>query len=524
MTDNKNKNLIFIPIIVSILLALYLTLTTNGPLSWDVYTHINYALAYMMNGITTVDPLLNAPTGKTIGYAPLFHFILIGLSKCVGSNLLLAAEILQPILACISTVIVIYVSNKFYDRLSAAASGMLLLSSFMFTRLILPIPETIAVIFFTLAIYFYYIAIDKEKYSYIFYSVIMTLLILSVHFSTFVYVTLIVTVLSAIYLLVSRKTQVIKSYLLWIIPLIALLALGFIFLSMISPDKASSLFGGVMSIISNPLSLFMGQKAMGLERYIKCVGILPLIFGIIGLYYSIKNKKHMFICIWALVAFIITNLHWIGIPVYTYRLLIYFVVPASILGGYGFTQLLDELSTRYKNTTSILITAFIILTVISACLSLTDESVKYSSVTTEQSTFHIAPPLGEEQEVIDYFKSQNATNKSVLTNNLFFGMIISSNKAIPLHYSFDIYASPSSRKASYSYLEDENIGYIVYDKSLVLNNKTEYTPLDVVYVEADYYPVYYFTNKITENNFNSIQVSGTTKVFENNKFIVCKVE
>lgn len=523
MTENKNKNLIFIPIIVSILLAVYLTLTTNGPLSWDIYTHINYALAYMINGITTVDPLLNAPTGKTIGYAPLFHFMLIGLSKFTGSNLLLAAQILQPVLACISTVVVIFVSNKYYDRLSAAASGLLLLSSFMFTRLILPIPETIAVIFFILAVYFYYISIDQEKYSYVIYSVIMTLLILSVHFSTFVYVTLIITALSVIYIIISRKMQVVKSYLLWIIPLIVILALGFMLLAMVSPDKSSTLFNSMMSIISNPMSLFMGQKAMGLERYIKCVGILPLIFGIMGLYYSIKNKKHIFIAIWALIAFIITNLHWIGIPVYTYRLLIYFVVPACILGGYGFSQLVEKVSVNHKNITGTLIILFIILAVICAAFSLTDESVRYSSVTTKESTFHIAPPLGEEQEVIDYFKSQNATNKSVLTNNLFFGMILSSNNAIPLHYSFDIYASPSSRKASYSYLEDENIGYIVYDKSLVLSNATEYTPLDVEFVEADYYPVYYFTNKITEDNFNTMQVSGTEKVFENNRFIVCKL-
>lgn len=523
MADNKNKNLIFIPIIVSLLLALYLTITTNGPLSWDIYTHINYALAYMMNGITTVDPLLNAPTGKTIGYAPLFHIILIVLSKCVGSNLLLAAQILQPVLACLSTFIIVYVSDKLYDRTSAMASGMLLLSSFMFTRLILPIPETIAVIFFMLSVYFFYVSIDKEKYSYVLYSVIMTLLILSVHFSTFVYALIIITLLSLIYLLISRKMWVIKSYALWLIPLLILLAIGFMLVNMISPEKALTLLDSVKSIIYNPMSLFMGQKAMGLERYIKCVGILPLIFGIMGLYYSIKNKKHLFICIWALVAFVITNLHWIGIPVYTYRLLIYFVVPASILGGYAFGQLLEKVSVDYKSLASTLIIVFIILTFISACTSLADESVKYSSVTTQESTFHIAPPLGEEQEVINFFKSQNATNKSILINNLFFGMIISSNNAIPMHYSFDVYASPSSRKASLSSLEEENIGYIVYDKSLVLSNATEYTPLDVEYVEADYYPVYYFTNKITEDNFYNIQVSGTTKVFENNRFIVCQV-
>jgi hypothetical protein len=73
-------------------------------------------------------------------------------------------------------------------------------------------------------------------------------------------------------------------------------------------------------------------------------------------------------------------------------------------------------------------------------------------------------------------------------------------------------------------LTDENISYIVYDKSLVMSNSSDYSNLDVVYVEGDYYPVYYFTKPIDEDNFNQIQVSGTSKVFENNRFIVCQVQ
>ena len=91
-----------------------------------------------------------------------------------------------------------------------------------------------------------------------------------------------------------------------------------------------------------------------------------------------------------------------------------------------------------------------------------------------------------------------------------------------MHYSFDVYTSPSSRKSSSYALADENISYIVYDKSLVMNNSTDYSDLDVVYVEGDYYPVYYFTKEIDDYNFNQIQVG--TKVFENNRFIVCQVQ
>lgn len=524
MFDYENKKLMLIPILISFIVALYVTISTNGPLSWDIYTHINYALAYMINGITTTDPLLNAPAGKTIGYAPLFHILLIISSKITGLSLINTAQLFQIIFSLISTVIVVYVTNKLYNSTAATVSGILLLSSFMFTRLLLPIPETISVIFFILGVYFYYISIDNEKLGYVLCSVIMALLILAVHFSTFVYFVVLVSVLSAVYLIISRKLMVIKSYLMLMIPLIVILIFGFMLLNSISPTKSVELLNGVFSIVNDPMSLFMGQKAMGLERYVACVGLIPLIFGIFGCFYSIKNKKHLFITLWAFLAFVITNLHWIGVPVYTYRLLIYFIIPLVILGGYGFCELLDNFNLSSRRFIIIALVVLLVLMGVSLTYSLSDESFKYSSVNTTYSKFHIAPPSAEESEVIDWFKTQNITNKSLITNNLFFGTVLSSSDVIPLHYSFDVYTSPNSRKASWSALNDENIGYIIYDKSLVLNNSSEYATPDVVYVEADYYPVYYFTNEITEYNFNQMQVSGTTKVFENSRFIVCEVQ
>ena len=71
------RNYFIIPVIISLIIVLIVTLSNNFPLGWDIYTHINYSLAYLQNGITTVDYLLNAPAGKTIGYPPFFHIILI---------------------------------------------------------------------------------------------------------------------------------------------------------------------------------------------------------------------------------------------------------------------------------------------------------------------------------------------------------------------------------------------------------------------------------------------------------------
>lgn len=523
MLKYENKKLLIVPVILAFLVALYVTLTTNGPLSWDIYTHINYSLAYMINGLTTTDPLLNAPIGKTIGYAPLFHILLILTSLITGLNLIQSAQVFQIVFVTVAVISVVYISNKLYGSVAGCVSGILLLASFMFTRLLLPIPETIAVIFFLWGVYFYYISIDKENIWYAAISVLMGLLILAVHFSTFVYYVAIITVLSLIYLILSRKIRVIASYLMLIVPLVVVLILGYMMINTLSPEKALELLNGTFSIINDPMSLFMGQKAMGLERYIKCVSILPLIFGIVGFIYSIKNREHVFIAVWALLAFVISNLHWIGVPVYTYRMLIYFVVPTVLLGGYAFSQLLETFKKDKSKFIHMSIIVILLLSLISLGFSLSDESFQYSSVSTSQSKFHTAPPSAEEMEVIDWFKTQNVSlNESMITNNLFFGMVLSSSDVIPMHYSFDVYTSPSSRKSSSYALSEENISYIVYDKSLVMNNSTDYSNLDVVYVEGDYYPVYYFTKEIDDYNFNQIQVG--TKVFENNRFIVCQVQ
>jgi len=525
MLKYENKKLMLIPVIITFLIAIYVTITSHGPLSWDIYTHINYALAYLINGITTIDPLLNAPAGKTIGYAPLFHILLIITSAITGLDLLQTAQLFQVIFVLLAMISVVYISYKLYDSVSATVTGILLLSSFMFTRLLLPIPETIAVIFFLWGVYFYYISIDNEKSLYVFVSVIMGLLILSVHFSTFIYYVAIISALSLIYLLFSRKKRIIASYLMFIIPLAILLWVGFMMLNTLSPQKAVELLNGTFSIINDPMSLFMGQKAMGLERYIKCVSILPLVFGILGFIYSIKNKTHIFIAIWAMLAFIISNLHWIGVPVYTYRLLIYFVIPTVILGGYAFSHLMENIKIKDNRMILFAIMGLLVLSFVSLGFSLSDEAFNYSSVSTSQSKFHIAPPSSEESEVIEWFKTQNiSTNESMITNNLFFGVVLSSCDVIPMHYSFDVYTSPLSHKSSWNALNDENISYIIYDKSLVMNNSTQYSNLDVVYVEGDYYPTYYFTQPIDEYNFYQIQVSGTEKVFENNRFIVCQVQ
>ncbi|WP_455645359.1 ArnT family glycosyltransferase [Methanosphaera sp.] len=520
-----SKNFWILPTIMVLILALIVTLSSNWPLSWDIYIHINYAITYLHHGLTSVDPYLNAPHGKVIGYSPLFHILLIMASSFTQGSLINAARLFQIIVPLICVLIVMFISYKLHDELAGFTSGLLLISSFIFTRMLLPIPESIAILFFIIGIYFFYLStIENNSKVYVLFSAIIALLILAVHFSSFIYYVILLTALMITHTVIDKRSNAFKSYIIMglVIGCIGIVALFLLF--SINSHYLSQVLDGIFSITSDPFSLFINQKAMGLERYVKCIGILPLIFGIIGLYYSFKNKELMFISCWALITFIFSNLHWFGIPVHTFRMLIYFIMPTVILGGYGVSKLAKQLSYKNSKIGLILIILLIILSFGFGYSAINDSSTTNSSTSTEISTFQIAPPTSDEIDVINWFSTEDTQNKSILTNNQYFGTVISSVDEIPLHYAFDIYTNKSLTKSSYTSLENESIGYIVYDKSLVLNNSTEKDNLNVRYVNGSYYPSYYFTKEINENNFETIKLSSTEKVFENNRFIICKVK
>lgn len=512
-----------IPVLLALALALIVTLSSKWPLSWDIYTHINYVLTYVNYGITTVDPYLNAPHGKQIGYVPLFHVLFMLLSFVMQTDFITTARIIQIISPVIITMIIMFVTYKFYNEIAAFVAGLLLISSFMFTRMLLPIPETIAIMFFIMGIYLFYESFDKNNMMYAFCSGIISLIMLGLHFSSCIYYLILLTCLMMVQLIISRDKLVIKSYCYVLLAILLAGICGFIALMVIAPSHLSQLFAGVFSILSDPMSLFMGQKAMGLERYIKCIGLLPLLCGIIGLYYSFKEKELLFISLWALITFVFSNLHWFGIPVYTFRMLLYLIIPTVILGGYAVAKLCDNLNDKNKSYTILLILVLIIVSYGCGYASINDVSVKTTSATTQLSDYQIAPPTSDEEEVINWFKTQDTENKSVLSNNLFFATVISSVDEMPMHYKFDVYTNKSSSKSSLKTLNNEKIGYILYDKDLVLNNSTK-EELKVQYVNGSYYPTYYFTEEITKDNFNQIKLDTTEKVFENDRFIICKVE
>lgn len=521
--DINKRNYFIVPVLLSLIVVLILTLSNRFPLGWDIYTHINYALAYLHNGFTGTDYLLNAPAGKTIGYPPLFHLVLIITSFLSASKMVDAARILQVILSVCNMFVICYAAKELYDERAGFFAGLLLLTSFMMTRFFLPIPETLAMIFFTLAVLFYYKAATESNYKYSLLTAVCALLTLFAHFSTFVYLMALLFVLMIALTVILRNFNAIEYYVYVILPIFLMGMAGMFVLFIFASSYLAQILGGIISIITNPFDLFMGQVAMGLERYVKCVGIVSLVFSIVGLFYSFRNREFLFVAAWGLTSFVVSNLHWFGIPVYTFRMLIYLIIPMVILGAYGIIKLLEDIKGYNPKAIKIFTIALIILSFVLCMVNINDPSVQIYSSTTEQSTYQIAPPTSDEVELINYFEKENTGNRSILINNLFLGTVISSMDEIPVHYAFDVYTNKSLGKSSLESLNNESIGYIVYDKSLIMNDTEEYDLLDVRFVNGSYYPSYYFTKEITENNFYEIMLPSSEKTFENDRFIVCKV-
>ena len=72
--------------------------------------------------------------------------------------------------------------------------------------------------------------------------------------------------------------------------------------------------------------------------------------------------------------------------------------------------------------------------------------------------------------------------------------------------------SISTAESSYGY---EGFNNIIIEGG-IWNGKTSY-------VNGSYYPSYYFTKEITDNNFNIIKLQSSELVFENDRFIICRV-
>jgi hypothetical protein len=320
---NRIHLLVFLPAIIAFFITLIPTLKFQLPLSWDVFFHIHMAKLYLEHGIIMWDPLTYAPFGRPIYYPPGFHFFIAILSKLSAYDLINITRFMQPFLAFSAVLSFTYLVYKLYDLSIGFLGGFLLIITLPFYRFMFPIPESMVMIFLPLAIYFYYLGVEKNSYTNILASGMLSglnllihpssavLLIIVLGFYTFILKVIGRNVISKYFLLYASLATVIASS--WWVPL--LLNYGYVF--------------NVPPIM------------VTLSDYPRIFGI-SLILAPLGGYLLLKKKenKDVLILSWLIILVLISQINLFGISILSDRILYYAVLPTTIMAAYGLSYLL----------------------------------------------------------------------------------------------------------------------------------------------------------------------------------------
>jgi hypothetical protein len=216
----------------------------------------------------------------------------------------------------------------------------------------------------------------------------------------------------------------------------------------------------------------------------------------------------------------LSKAYYFGINVLSSRVLIYIVIPLSILGGFGVSQVYYKLKDYKRFSSGKFRSSFLIcifaLSILFGVLNVSDPTLGSYYANTIFGSVQIAPPSPSEVGVADWFKSNGDKNKSISISNLYTGVLIATESGIPINYEFANINNTTNK----SYFETNNIGYIVYDKRLTL--PPDYNTLNRYQANSELYPLYYY-NKLLYQNVNQLKPPFTKVVYENKDFIVCEV-
>ena len=522
--NNKylNKILIFIPAIVAFFIALIPTLTYQWPLTLDIFDHIHIAHVYSQYGLTLIDPLIDPPKGSAIGYPPLFSLIIMFLGNMLKIDYFQVARLLQPVLAFSVVLSVSYVAKKFYGQVASISAGFLLMSSYLFSRLVSPLPETMALIFVPLAVYFYYNSVENKNYLYALLAGIMFLVVVATHQATTLVLFLVITSIALVTGILRKDSRFFTSYIMFlVIPLILALLAAFS-LVLLAPSFVNNILTqGLQTITGYVLSLPLNDPISNL-KYVAYLGIL-LIFAVIGGIIALKKRRTQDIIIftWILVVFLISKAYWFGVNVYSIRLLVHLLLPFSILGGFGVSYLYEDFKKREFNSKTVRSVFLISVFIISSFYGITTVEDPNLGVLPKYNAFvygngteipQLTPPTASEVDLAQWF-SKNRDNKSVvMSNNYYVSYFILTMTGQPIA---GVLSSEHCLLWGFKKQEltSKKVGYFVYDKRLTFTSPTNFRPMDG--------GTFIFYNK--DKDFKQTAPNYVNLVYENKDYVIYKI-
>jgi hypothetical protein len=400
ITENRSL-LLMIPAILAFVIALIPTLKYQWPLSWDIYYHVHLANLYLEQGLTFWDPLTYAPFGRPIFYPPLFHYGLAAFAAVFKVDPFQISRYLQPIFAFSLVLSFTYVAHKLYNLRVALLAGFFLFFTSVFHRALLPLPETLALIIFPLAVYFYYRALEGNGLKFAILGGILSGLMMLTHNLTGLIMLGVVLLFTMALKL--RKDKVDYRALglfmgftllvafIWWLPLIV--QYGFV-------------FHNPQAIIPGPVAYFIIM--------VKTIGIPALIFALLwavtGINNEIKNdvlekwynklsRKNILIITWTIFLLILSNAYLLGFSILIDRILNFAVFPVMIMAALGL-EYIHTTGKRpaYKKAYQVIIALLIISAVFSG--------VYYA--------FSVKPLVNDSQRDLAQWFAENGDGKGVV--------------------------------------------------------------------------------------------------------------
>jgi len=517
-----NKNLlIIIPTVAAFLIALIPTLQYGWPLSWDVIHHIHIANVYAQYGLTLTDPLIGLKDGlQKIGYVPLFHLFIAAVGYITKMNYFQIGRYLQPFIASGIVLSVSYVGYKFYGLIAGVSAGFMVLSSNLINRIVLTIPENMALIIFPIAVYFFYLSLKRNTYKYALISGILLIIMVFIHQGAAFLLFLTLTIYTIVAVILNRDVHIIKKYLAWVLPpvFIGLVLVGVI-LFLDSSIVYSILQNGISTVTGYRDSIsYNYSQYFYLIPYAWQLGMVPLFFALIGGWKWFKSSppkkitdKTALVIVWAVFIFLFSQLNVFGLNVLTHRFFIYLLLPLSILGGMGLYQ--AYIWGKKKKFSGLpvghlIIIIIFLLAVINGVLLVTNPKIATFGAETKFGVVHTSPPTSSEIDLANWFNKNGDKSKKAVISNYYSGMFLVADTGQPI--SRDRRALTG--KINQSSLIKEDIGYLVYDKRLNFSSDDKLydkEPGGLMFFSKDIHLIIPQYAKI---------------VYENDDFIVCKIK
>lgn len=453
---NKNSILVLIPAIITFCLVLIPTIKYSIPLAGDTFYHTALIQFYSVNGMSWSNSFLMS--GQPI-YSPLFDFFILSLSKILSISTIVILKYLQPLFAFLIVLSFSFTAYKMYNAVTGFLTGIFILFSALFSKIMLTTPEAMILIIIPLLAYFYVLALENKNIKYALISgMFLGLAFLTQTLSA----TIIFFMLSSFTLIIfiMKKEANFMAY--WILMVISIIIAAMWWLPIfINGPFTFQIF----------ISPYLSQL-IAINQYPTFLGLIPLIFAFIGAFYLSKRKqiKDILILTWLLAVILLSLIQFLLMPLGAAYILLLAIFPLMVMAGLGVQCIRIDGDKRpiYALTAVILLLG-----------------VYYGFGIVSS----IQPESDSQIGVVQWFKNQGDKNLIVISNNSSLDAAIFSISNQSVLYGpkyLEISKNLNIKKyllGKYNTLDiiNDNVGYVVLNK-----NVTKMPYASVAYENKDF--------------------------------------